>query len=135
MNNWIKISRKKYQWYHISTFPILCLFPIFILKCLLLYYKVLTYYPSSPRGTQRKAWDIVIHNNICSSELARMCGMSYISQLGSVKNTHLAARNAILQRILTARSTIKRGSNQLRKFWIASRTDPSATIMKHHRTS
>ena len=31
------------------------------------------------RGTQRKARDIVIHNNICSSELARMCGMSYIS--------------------------------------------------------
>ena len=39
------------------------------------------------RGTQRKAPDIVIYNNICSSELVRMCGMSYISQLGSVKNT------------------------------------------------
>ena len=34
-----------------------------------------------------------------------MCGMSYISQLGSVKNTRLAARNPILQRILTARSS------------------------------
>ena len=45
------------------------------------------------RGIQRKARDIVIHNIIYSSELARMCGMSYISQLGSVKNTHLAARN------------------------------------------
>ena len=42
------------------------------------------------------------HNNICSSEAAPS-GMSYISQLGSVKNTHLAARNPILQRILTAR--------------------------------
>ena len=42
------------------------------------------------------------HNNICSSEAAQS-GMSYISQLGSVKNTHLAARNPILQRILTAR--------------------------------
>ena len=39
------------------------------------------------RGTQRKAQDIVKHNNICSSEVARMCGMSYISQLGSVKYT------------------------------------------------
>ena len=37
------------------------------------------------RGTQRKARDIVIHNNICSSELARMCGMSYIFQLGLFK--------------------------------------------------
>ena len=59
---------------------------------------------SKRRGTQRKARDIVIHNNTCSSELARMCGMSYISQLGSVKNTHLAARNLILPRILTART-------------------------------
>ena len=49
-----------------------------------------------------------MHNNICFSELARMCGMSYISQLGSVKNTPLAARNLILQMILTARSTIKK---------------------------
>ena len=56
-------------------------------------------------STQRKARDIVIHNIICSSELARMCGMSYISQLGSVKNTRLAARNPILQWILTARSS------------------------------
>ena len=67
------------------------------------------------RGTQRKARDKVIHNNICSSELARICGMSYISQLGSVKNTHLAARNPILHRILTARGTIKRYINQLGK--------------------
>ena len=51
------------------------------------------------RGTQRKAQDIVIHNIICSSELARMCWMSCISQLGSVKNIHLAARNPISQRI------------------------------------
>ena len=62
----------------------------------------------SNRGTQRKARDIVIHNIICSSELARMCGMSYISQLGSVKNTRLAARSLILQRILTARSSNKK---------------------------
>ena len=54
------------------------------------------------RGTQRKAGDIVIHNNICSSELDRMCGMSYISQLGLFISTHLAARNPILQRFLTA---------------------------------
>ena len=60
------------------------------------------------RGTQRKARDIVIQNIICSSELARMCGISYISQLGSVKNTRLAARNPILRRILTARSTNKK---------------------------
>ena len=37
-----------------------------------------------------------------------MCGMSYISQLGSVKNTRLAARNPILQRILTVRSSNKK---------------------------
>ena len=67
-----------------------------------------TYY----RGTQRKARDIVIHNIICSSELARMCGISYTSQLGSVKNTRLAARNPILQRILTARSSNKKRINQ-----------------------
>ena len=71
---------------------------------------------SELQGHPRKAQDIVIDNNICSSELARMCGMSYISQLGSVKNTHLAARNPILQRILTARSTIKRSINKQEKF-------------------
>ena len=64
------------------------------------------------RGTQRKARDIVIHNIICSSELARMCGISYTSQLGSVKNTCLAARNPILQRILTARRSNKKRINQ-----------------------
>ena len=41
-----------------------------------------------------------------------MCGISYISQLGSVKNTRLAARNPTLQRILTARSSNKKGINQ-----------------------
>ena len=42
-----------------------------------------------------------------------MCGMSYISQLGSVKSTRLAARNPILQMILlTARSSNKKGINQ-----------------------
>ena len=55
------------------------------------------------RGTQLKAQDIIIHSNICSSKLARICGMSYISQLGSGKSTHLTARNPILERILTAR--------------------------------
>ena len=67
------------------------------------------------RGTQRKAQDIVIHNIICSSELARMCWMSYISKLGSVKNTRLAARNPILQRILTARSSNKKTYQPARK--------------------
>ena len=62
----------------------------------------------SVRGTQRKARDIVIHNIICSTELARMCGMNYISQLESVKNTCLTARNPILQRIFTARSSNKK---------------------------
>ena len=64
------------------------------------------------KGTQRKARDIVIHNIICSSELARMYGMSYISQLESVKNTRLAARNPILQRILAARSSNKKTNHQ-----------------------
>ena len=66
-----------------------------------------------------------------------MSGMSYISQLGSVKTTNLAARNPILQRILTARSTITRGTfiNQLGKFLTSYQTDPSTTIIKHHRTS
>ena len=76
------------------------------------------YHPKNVRGTQRKVRDIVIHNIICSSELARMCGMSYISQLGSVQNTHFAARNPILQRILRARSTNKRRINQLGKILI-----------------
>ena len=37
-----------------------------------------------------------------------MCEISYISQLGSVKNTRLAARNPFLQSILTARSLNKK---------------------------
>ena len=62
-----------------------------------------------------------------------MCGMSYISQLGSVKNTHLAARNPILQRILTARGTIKRYINQLAKLILNQLADP-ISMTKHHRT-
>ena len=73
------------------------------------------------RGTQRKAWDIVIQNIICSSELARMCGISYISQLGSVKNTHLTARNSILQRNLTARSSNKKTKQNKKTYQPARR--------------
>ena len=83
-------------------------------------------------GTRR---GIVIHSNICSSELARMYGMIYISQLGSVKNTNLAARNLILPRVLTARNQKRYQPARNILNQLSDRPQRRATIMKHHRTS
>ena len=64
-----------------------------------------------------------------------MCGMIYISQLGSIKNTNLAARNLILQRILTDRNQKRYQPARNILNQLSDRPQRCDTIMKHHRTS